>query len=77
MSREVDQRVVELQFNNANFEKNTKKSMDSIDRMMEKLQFKGAEKGFEKLEELAALLGGGSSGRWCFAWCDCIIHPGV
>ena len=31
MSREVDQRVVELQFNNTNFEKNTKKSMDSID----------------------------------------------
>lgn len=53
MSREVDQRVVELQFNNANFEKNTKKSMDSIDRMMEKLQFKGAEKGFEKLDAAA------------------------
>lgn len=53
MSREVDQRVVELQFNNTNFEKNTKKSMDSIDRMMEKLQFKGAEKGFEKLDAAA------------------------
>ena len=53
MSREVDQRVVELQFNNANFEKNTKKSMDSIDRMMEKLQFKGVEKGFEKLDAAA------------------------
>lgn len=53
MSREVDQRVVELQFNNTNFEKNTKKSMDSIDRMMEKLQFKGVEKGFEKLDAAA------------------------
>ena len=53
MSREVDQRIVELQFNNTNFEKNTKNSMDSIDRMMEKLQFKGVEKGFEKLDAAA------------------------
>lgn len=53
MSREVDQRVVEMQFNNADFEKNTKKTIGLIDRLMEKLQFKGAEKGFEKLDEAA------------------------
>ena len=53
MSREVDQRVVEMQFNNADFEKNTRKSIQSIDRLMEKLQFKGAEKGFEKLDAAA------------------------
>lgn len=51
MSREVDQRVVEMQFNNADFEKNTKKSMNSIDKLMEKLQFKGAAKGFETLDK--------------------------
>lgn len=53
MSQEVDQRVVEMRFNNANFEKNTKKTISSIDKLMEKLQFKGAEKGFEKLDKAA------------------------
>lgn len=53
MSREVDSRVVEMQFDNENFEKNTKKTISSIDRLMEKLQFKGAEKGFEKLDAAA------------------------
>lgn len=53
MSREVDQRVVEMQFNNADFEKNTKKTIGLIDKLMEKLQFKGAEKGFEKLDTAA------------------------
>lgn len=53
MSREVDSRVVEMQFNNENFEKNTKKTIGTIDKLMEKLQFKGAEKGFEKLDAAA------------------------
>lgn len=53
MSREVDSRVVEMRLDNANFEKNTKKTISSIDRLMEKLQFKGAEKGFEKLDAAA------------------------
>ena len=53
MSREVDQRVVEMQFDSAQFEKNTKKTIGLIDKLMEKLQFKGAEKGFEKLDEAA------------------------
>ena len=53
MSQEVDSRVVEMQFDNANFEKNTKQTISTIDRLMEKLQFKGAEKGFEKLDAAA------------------------
>lgn len=53
MSREVDSRVVEMRFDNENFEKNTKKTISSIDRLIEKLQFKGAEKGFEKLDAAA------------------------
>lgn len=53
MSREVDSRVVEMRFDNENFEKNTKKTISSIDKLMEKLQFKGAEKGFEKLDAAA------------------------
>ena len=53
MSQEVDSRVVEMRFDNTNFEKNTKKTISSIDKLMEKLQFKGAEKGFEKLDAAA------------------------
>lgn len=53
MSQEVDSRVVEMRFDNANFEKNTKLTISTIDRLMEKLQFKGAEKGFEKLDAAA------------------------
>lgn len=53
MSQEVDSRVVEMRFDNANFEKNTKQTISTIDRLMEKLQFKGAEKGFKKLDAAA------------------------
>lgn len=53
MSQEVDSRVVEMRFDNAIFEKNTKQTISTIDRLMEKLQFKGAEKGFEKLDAAA------------------------
>lgn len=53
MSQEVDSRVVEMRFDNANFEKNTKQTISTIDRLMKKLQFKGAEKGFEKLDAAA------------------------
>lgn len=53
MSQEVDSRVVEMRFDNANFEKNTRKTIASVDRLMEKLKFKGAEKGLEKLNAAA------------------------
>lgn len=53
MSQEVDSRVVEMRFDNTNFEKNTRKTITSVDRLMEKLQFKGAEKGLEKLNAAA------------------------
>lgn len=53
MSKEVDSRVVELQFDNSNFEKNTKETMSTIDKLMEKLKFKGAEEGFGSLNEAA------------------------
>ena len=53
MSQEVDSRVVEMRFDNTNFEKNTRKTIASVDRLMEKLQFKGAEKSLEKLNAAA------------------------
>ncbi|WP_423404939.1 hypothetical protein [Faecalibacterium prausnitzii] len=51
MSREVDQRVVEMRFDNAQFEKNTRESMKTLDRLKEKLQFKDVDKGFENIEK--------------------------
>ena len=53
MSQEVDSRVVEMRFDNTNFEKNTRKTIASVDRLMEKLQFKGAEKSLDKLNAAA------------------------
>lgn len=51
MSREVDQRVVEMRFDNAQFEKNTRESMKTLDRLQEKLKFKDVDKGFENIEK--------------------------
>lgn len=51
MSRAVDQRVVEMRFDNAQFEKNTRESMKTLDRLQEKLQFKDVDKGFENIEK--------------------------
>lgn len=50
MSNEVDQRVVEMQFNNAKFEKNVQQSIDSLHALNESLKFEGAEKGFAEVE---------------------------
>lgn len=51
MSSEVDQRVVEMRFDNAQFEKNTRESIKTLDRLQEKLQFKDVDKGFENIEK--------------------------
>ena len=49
MSKEVDERVVSMQFDNKHFESNVKTSMSTIDKLKEKLNFKGAEKGLENV----------------------------
>lgn len=46
----VDNRVVKLQFDNAQFEKNVSKSMATLDKLEEKLQFKKAAKGLKTLQ---------------------------
>lgn len=51
MSREVDQHVVEMRFDNAQFEKNTRESIKTLDRLQDKLQFKDVDKGFENIEK--------------------------
>lgn len=51
MSKEVDERVVEMRFNNALFESKVQQTMRSLAALNEKLMFKGAEKGFEKVSD--------------------------
>lgn len=51
MSKEVDERVVEMRFNNALFENKVQQTMRSLTALNEKLMFKGAEKGFEKVSD--------------------------
>ena len=53
MGRTIDERVVEMRFDNQNFEKNIKTSMSSLDKLKEKLNFKGASDSFEKLGKAA------------------------
>ena len=47
MSRVVDSKVVEMQFDNSKFEKNVSTSMSTIEKLKQKLNFKGATKGLE------------------------------
>ena len=49
MSKEVDERVVSMQFDNRNFEANANKSMNTIEKLKRSLDFKGASKGIEEL----------------------------
>lgn len=51
MSQEVDERVVEMRFDNALFENKVQQTMRSLTALNEKLMFKGAEKGFEKVSD--------------------------
>ena len=53
MSQTLDQRVVELQFDNAEFEKGIKTTLESLEKLNEKLELKDAGKGFEELQKAA------------------------
>jgi hypothetical protein len=51
MSKTIDQRVVEMQFDNKNFEKNVSQSMSTLDKLKEKLDFKKASKSLDELND--------------------------
>lgn len=53
MSKQIDERVVEMTFDNKNFEANVKTSMSTIDRLKQALNFKGASKGLETINDAA------------------------
>lgn len=54
MSREVDERVVSMQFDNKKFEANAATTMSTLDKLKEKLNFKGAEKSFDQISDYAS-----------------------
>ena len=54
MSQEVDERVVEMRFDNAQFEKNVHRTMQSLEKLNDSLRLDGAEKGFEKISDASA-----------------------
>lgn len=49
MSKQVDERVVSMQFDNAQFERNVRTSMSTLDKLKQKLNFKGTTDGLEKV----------------------------
>ena len=49
MSRTIDERVVEMQFDNRQFEKNVATTMSTLDKFKAKLNFRGVGKGFEEV----------------------------
>lgn len=53
MSTKVDSRVVEMRFDNSHFEKNTKQTMSTLDKLKQKLNFSGASKGLDELNSSA------------------------
>lgn len=53
MSKEVDQRVVEMRFDNKQFEENVKTSMSTLDKLKRALHLDGATKGLENIDKAA------------------------
>lgn len=49
MAKTIDERVVSMKFDNQNFERNVAESMSTLDKLKEKLSFKGASKGVDEL----------------------------
>ena len=53
MSTTVDQRVVEMRFDNKNFESNVSTTMSTLDKLKQKLNFTGASNGLENIGSAA------------------------
>ena len=49
----VDSKVVELSFDNENFEQNAKQSLKTLDELKNSLKFDGAVKGFDNIDKAA------------------------
>lgn len=53
MSKVVDQRVVEMQFDNKQFEQNVASTMSTLEKLKSKLSFSGSTKGLEDIGKAA------------------------
>ena len=53
MSKTVDERVVEMRFDNAQFERNVQTSMSTLDKLKQKLNLSGAAKGLDEINSSA------------------------
>lgn len=53
MSKTIDQKVVEMRFDNAQFEENVSTSISTLDKLKQSLNFDGAAKSFENIEQAA------------------------
>lgn len=53
MSRTIDQRVVEMQFDNQHFERNVATTMSTVDKLKQSLNFSGVTKGFGEIDSAA------------------------
>lgn len=51
MSREVDQRVVQMQFDNAQFERGAQQSLNTMERLKDAMNFESSAKGLDKVGE--------------------------
>ena len=60
MSTAVDNRVVSMSFDNADFERRVKESMDTLKRLDERLKLGESSKGLENIEKVSARLNFGT-----------------
>lgn len=63
MSKTIDQRVVEMRFDNKQFESATKTTMSTLDKLKQKLNFTGATKGLDDLSSAAKKVDVSSIGK--------------
>ena len=53
MPNSIDNKIVEMQFDNANFEKNVRQSIKTLEQLNKALELDDAAKGFEQMEKAA------------------------
>lgn len=54
MSKTIDERVVEMRFNNKDFEQNVATTMSTLDKLKQGLKLEGVSKGFEQIGTAAS-----------------------
>lgn len=53
MSKTIDEKVVQMRFDNQHFERNVQTSMSTLDKLKQKLNFKGAANGLDEVNNMA------------------------